>query len=423
MEPKKPEEIIKEQFDGIKETLEKSLLAAQSNTITETVKKAQEDTMKSVQEAIAAITPGMSAAEAKELTDKVNETIKGFDEFQKKYKAGGAPLEGEEAPSLMQAITNAIQKMGVKDQGIAGTEIGDWNEQTKNKFMNIRVPLGKVDLKADMTTANTLTGNPQRTYNNRQGIIPAQKLNIRDLMNTVDSPTGTFVTYTENSGETNNITTQVEGATKGQNQYLLTEKVNTQSYIAGYSTFTKQLMKNLPFLQNTLPRLLLRDFYKKENSTFYTAISGAATGPVAMGVSADDVKQLINLIAGFSNTDYSPSWVAVNWALMGRLVTSTYNNGYYPGAGSLILNGANSMSPVNIMGTPIFPATWVADQKALLVDMDYLERVETEGLNLVFSFENGTNFVENKVTARIECQESVNLMLGNAACFADLGTS
>ncbi len=36
-----------------------------------------------------------------------------------------------------------------------------------------------------------------------------------------------------------------------------------KKYIDGYATFSKKLMSKLPFLQNTLPRILLRDFYKK----------------------------------------------------------------------------------------------------------------------------------------------------------------
>lgn len=340
-------------------------------------------------------------------------TIEGFDAFQAKYNDKGA--KESKLLTLGEAVSKAIADFGAKEI----------DQVLKNPTGAISLKLGPVDLKAqgsDMTTANSLTGDPQRSYNNRQGVQPAQALNFRDLMNTVQSPTGTFVTYTEDTGETNNIVLQTEGATKGQNQYTLTEKVNTNGYIAGFSVVAKQLFKNLPFLQNTLPRLLLRDFYKAENSAFWTTVSGAATGPTTMGTSADDVKQLIYLIGGFKNTNYNPSYAVVNPVLMARLITSTYTNGYYPGAGTITLNGGSG-APLTISGVPIYEATWVADQKCLLVDMDYLERVETEGLNIAFSYEDSTNFRANKVTARIECQESVNLMLAPAACYADLGAS
>jgi len=40
----------------------------------------------------------------------------------------------------------------------------------------------------------------------------------------------------------------------------------TNAYLAGYqTTFSKQMLSSLPFLQEQLPKMLTRDFYKKEN--------------------------------------------------------------------------------------------------------------------------------------------------------------
>ncbi len=39
----------------------------------------------------------------------------------------------------------------------------------------------------------------------------------------------------------------------------------TNAYLAGYQTFSNQMISSLPFLQEQLPKILLRDFYKKEN--------------------------------------------------------------------------------------------------------------------------------------------------------------
>jgi hypothetical protein len=103
---------------------------------------------------------------------------------------------------------------------------------------------------------------------------------------------------------------------------------------------------------------------------------------------------------------------------MARLIIATFAKGYYAGAGAVVLNGVGGLT---IFGTPVFEASWVTDDKVLIFDRDYLERVEVEGLNVTFSYENGTNFVQNLVTARIECYENINLMLPTAAIFADLG--
>ncbi len=42
-----------------------------------------------------------------------------------------------------------------------------------------------------------------------------------------------------------------------------TSTKTVKKYIDGYATFSKKLISKLPFLNKTLPRILLRDFYKK----------------------------------------------------------------------------------------------------------------------------------------------------------------
>jgi len=275
-----------------------------------------------------------------------------------------------------------------------------------------------MNLKAvgNMLLSSNLTGDSVATYNPNQAILPAQKLNFRDLVSTVQSATGTFVTYKE-SGSEGAITAQTEGASKGQIDYDLTEVKTVNAYIAGFATFSKQMMKSLPFIEQTLTRMMLRDFFKAENASFFGTVSGAATGSTTVSAT-DDVEEIIQLIGNQKTANFNASYALVSPAQMARLIISTYNKGYYAGAGAVILNGAGGLT---IFGTPVFEASWVTDDKVLIFDRDYIERVEVEGLNVTFSYENGSNFVQNLVTARIECYEAINLMLPTAAIYADLG--
>ena len=277
-----------------------------------------------------------------------------------------------------------------------------------------------MNLKAvgNMLLSSNLTGDSVATYNPNQAILPAQKLNFRDLVSTVQSATGTFVTYKE-SGSEGAITAQTEGASKGQIDYDLTEVKTVNAYIAGFATFSKQMMKSLPFIEQTLTRMMLRDFFKAENASFFGTVSGAATGSTTVSAT-DDVEEIIQLIGNQKTANFNASYALVSPAQMARLIISTYNKGYYAGAGAVILNGAGGLT---IFGTPVFEASWVTDDKVLIFDRDYIERVEVEGLNVTFSYENGTNFVQNLVTARIECYEAINLMLPTAAIYADLGNA
>jgi hypothetical protein len=277
-----------------------------------------------------------------------------------------------------------------------------------------------MNLKAvgNMLLSSNLTGDSVATYNPNQAILPAQKLNFRDLVSTVQSATGTFVTYKE-SGSEGAITAQTEGASKGQIDYDLTEVKTVNAYIAGFATFSKQMMKSLPFIEQTLTRMMLRDFFKAENASFFGTVSGAATGSTTVSAT-DDVEEIIQLIGNQKTANFNASYALVSPAQMARLIISTYNKGYYAGAGAVVLNGAGGLT---IFGTPVFEASWVTDDKVLIFDRDYIERVEVEGLNVTFSYENGTNFVQNLVTARIECYEAINLMLPTAAIYADLGNA
>ena len=275
-----------------------------------------------------------------------------------------------------------------------------------------------MNLKAvgNMLLSSSLTGDSVATYNQQQAILPAQKLNFRDLVSTVQSATGTFVTYKE-SGSEGAITTQTEGADKGQIDYDLTEVKTVNAYIAGFATFSKQMMKSLPFIEQTLTRMMLRDFFKAENASFFGTVSAAATGSTTHAAT-DDVEEIIQLIGNQKTANFNASYALVSPAQMARLIIGTYNKGYYAGAGAVVLNGVGGLT---IFGTPVFEASWVTDDKVLIFDRDYIERVEVEGLNVTFSYENGSNFVQNLVTARIECYEAINLMLPTAAIYADLG--
>ena len=262
---------------------------------------------------------------------------------------------------------------------------------------------------------NNLTGDPVATYSVRQAIQPAQKLNFRDLIPTVNSETGLYVFYRE-PVNANNIAVQSEGSTKAENTYNFSEVKVVNNYLAGYSTFTKQMATSLPWLQNTLPRLLMRDFFKKENAAFFTTVSAAATAVTSS--ETDNVKKIIDMVASQLDLNFNVSFGLVSNAMMASLLKSTYANGYYSGAGGLTLNASGT--GVTIYGVPILPASWVTNNKVLLIDSDYLERVQVKGLAIELSYENGTNFIQNLVTARVECQEEVNLMLATSAAYGTL---
>ena len=383
----------------------KDIVAALEQTKATFLSDAKNATDISIKEAVTTINAKIAEIktlpegfDATKLQSDFAETIKGFNELQAKInKSNGNPKEKKAFGTILM-------------------------EGVEKEFDNIQKALSetgkyRMNLKAvgNMSLGANLTGDSVATYNQNQAILPSQAVNFRDLIPTTQSPTGLYVTYKETGGE-GGIGIQTEGASKSQIDYDLTEVKTVNSYIAGFARFSKQMMKSLPFFEGTLSRMLLRDFYKFENANFFSAVSAAATG-VTTVTATDDIEELIELIANQKQANFTPSFALVSQSQMARLIIRTYNKGYYAGAGAVQIVGQG----LTIWGVPVISASWVTDDKVLIIDSGYLERVEVEGLNVQFSLEDGDNFTKNLVTARIECYEAINLMLPASAIYADLG--
>jgi HK97 family phage major capsid protein len=266
-----------------------------------------------------------------------------------------------------------------------------------------------------MTLSASLTGDAQASYAPNASILPSQAINFRDLVPTVRSESGLYVFYKE-TATTNNIAAQTEGSNKGENNYALSEVKVVNDYIAGFSTFSKQMARSLPFLSTTLPRMLTRDFYKAENAAFFSTVSAAATGSTTTAETTD-LKQLVDYIGNQKTANFVASVALVSPKQLGRLLKDTIVAGYYAGSGSVIVNPNGGMT---IWGTPVIAASWVTDDKVLILDNNFCERIEVEGMAIEFSYENASNFQQNMVTARIECYEDINLMQPTSAIYASI---
>jgi hypothetical protein len=356
--------------------------------------------------------------------NEMAENLKGFQanaEAQIKEVSAQITVVKDELQKQIDGQLAAQKKAAKKevkhmDEVILEKLDGNFDAMEKSLKNNGKFRLDLSDVKT-MTLSGNLTGDSVATYAPNPAIQPAQSINFRDLIPTVRSETGLYVYYRENSGLTNNIAAQTEGSDKGENNYSLTEVKVVNDYLAGFSTFSKQMLKSLPFMTQTLPRMLQRDFFKAENSAFFSTVSAAATGSTTTA-ETNDLLQLVDYIGNQKAANFVPSYALVSQQQMGKLLKATIAAGYYAGAGSVIVNPNGG---ITIWGVPVISASWVTDDKVLIFDSAYLERVEVEGLAIEFSYENGENFQKNLVTARIECYEDINLMLTTSAIYADMG--
>ena len=333
-----------------------------------------------------------------------------YDEFVTK----GKPATAVQEKSLNEGINDILSNYKFGAEGVDGELVKELRSKKSIRFElpEVKRIFGADEAKA-MGLTNNLSGDPVASYGPRQAILPSQTVNFRDLVPSLNTETGLYVFYKE-TATGNNIAKQSEGSTKGENTYALSETKVVQQYIAGHVNFTKQMATSLPWLQTTLPRMLMRDYYKKENALFYASVTGVATPDTS--AETDNVKKIIDFIAAQMDLNYGVSSIIVSHADMASLVKSTYTNGYYAGAGLVQLPGQG----ITIMGVPVIAASWATTGQALLLDNDFIERVQVRGLAIELSYENSDNFVKNQVTARIECQTEINVLLSPSTALGTL---
>jgi ribosomal protein L9 len=376
--------------------------------------KSIETAVKSATESVEKMKAANEAAIADVKNDvaEVKAAVVTMDEAAKKNQAALDQLIAEKSA---KKVDNKNKSFGeAYNEAIAEAfeaKQAELKEFQKNKNAKLTIDLKSV---GTMTLGDNLSGDGVANYNQRQGLVPAQKINMRDLIPTAVSPTGLYVTYRE-TGSEGSIGVQSEGIAKSQIDYDLTEVKVVSDYIAGFARFSKQMMFQLPFLQNTLQRMLLRDFYKKENATFFSTVSLAATGSTTTSATVD-AEQLVDWIANQLAADFDASFALVSYQQWARLLKTKPND--YSVPGGVVIDPSGN---VRIAGVPVIGASWVTDDKALIIDSNYVERVETEGLRVEFSYEDSDNFQKNLVTARVECFEDINLLRTDAVIYADFG--
>lgn len=372
--------------------------------------KSIEASVKSATESVEKMKAANDAAiaDVKTQVAEVKAAVVTMDEAAKKNQAALDQMIAEKAAKTVNNKNKSFGDAFAEQMAEAfEAKQAEIKEFQKNKNAKLTIDLKAV---GTMTTSANLTGDGVATYNSRQGLVPAQKINMRDLIPTAVSPTGLYVTYRE-TGTEGSIGIQTEGNAKSQIDYDLTEVKVVSDYIAGFARFSKQMMFQLPFLQNTLQRMLLRDFYKKENSTFFSAVSSAATGSTTTSASVD-AEQLVDWIANQLDANFEASFALVSYAQWADLLKTKPTDYSVPGGFVIDANGN-----VRIAGVPVIGASWVTNDKALIIDANYLERVETEGLRVEFSYEDSDNFQRNLVTARVECFEDINIMRTDAIIY------
>jgi len=267
----------------------------------------------------------------------------------------------------------------------------------------------------NMTLGANLTGDAPRDYNLNVVMIPGQMVNVSDLVGSVNISGGTYTYPREGAGE-GSIAAQTEGSAKSQRDYDFTMVDLATNFIAGFTRYSKKMANNLPFLTSFIPNALRRDYAIAENSIFNGVLAAAATASTEIITGKNKIEMLLNEIAKQEGLNYPVNGIVVRPADYWDILKTEKSTGAgYGLPGIVTLEGGQ----LRINGIPLLKANWLAANKYYVGDWSRVNKIVTEGLSLEFSETEGSNFVNNNITARIEAQVGLAVEQPAAIVYGD----
>lgn len=390
-EEKKAQEVLEKKA---KELLDQK----KAETIEEATKKAKE----------------LIEEEKKSVTEKLGTVNKSVEDIQDILKKNQEQLD---------KISEKLNKktIGGMDDNSFGVVFAQELEKNFDSVKQVRKGNGfTMELKVvgTMTASANLTGDVMRTYQTLPALVPSPLLNMRDLVGSVNSATGSYVIYRETGAEGSISEQTVPGNPKTQKDYDLTQVIFNANYIAGFVRIAKQMLQDLPFLQSALPQMLLRDFYKAENSIMYTALSTAATGSTTTSYTAD-VEQIIDWVANLEAADFPVNGIVINPKDWATILITHPTNAAYSVPGGVVINPLTG--GIMIAGIPVYKASFIPQDKVLIGDWSQAKRVVVDDLKVEFFEQDSDNVQRNLITVRVESREVLAIDRPDAFIFADLG--
>jgi len=346
-----------------------------------------------------------NADKLKAIQTDLDITLKAFDKLQLRLKADANTSYGakQEDTSLSGQIFKSFGTF--RDKVIKGTISKGENEAT-------------LQMKAltDMSVVNSIsTGVVPNTY--RTGIVPLpfEMVHLRDIVNVTPSETDSYHFYRHTGGD-GQIDWQVqELATKQQIDEDFNETTVNLDYLAGWLRISRKMLRNFKGLQAYITRWLPERYYQREDTKGWQAILAQATG--ITNVTSDFMTSIIRTIGAQRKARYDVNGIVVDGAVWANMLT-------YKGVTSgefTVPQGTVTISPTGqmlICGIPVYVASWVAADTAIIADWKNFEIIQSEGLSLQFFEQDGTNVRENKITVRIEA--SIGFAMLNPAAFSVL---
>lgn len=347
-----------------------------------------------------------------EMTEK-GATIKQLQDEVLELKAKGGRLIHPGAQDLVSTVGMLKEEFAKR-----GAEIAEQERKPTAKY--------EFQLKdaGNMTAAANLTGAVVASYSLTPAVRGRRKLHYRDLVDVVPSETGLWKFYRQNKppGEGSFLTQSTHGALKSQVDYDLTEVTITADYLAGFVRVAKQMLRDLPFLQNFLSAELVEDYLRAEDFKFFQATIAGATGNTAGITSTVSVERLIQAVASLGEDDYDANGFVVTNAVWAKILNTKPNDYSLPG-GSAVTISPNG--DVMIVGIPLFKTneTNIGNNRMLIADWTKAKIIQTDGLSVNMYEQDQDNVVRNLITVKAEARVGHAMLRPDAFISVAAGTT
>jgi hypothetical protein len=180
----------------------------------------------------------------------------------------------------------------------------------------------------------------------------------------------------------------------------LTEQTVNLNYLAGWLRISRKMLKNFAGLQSYITRWLPERYYQREDTKAYQALISAATGVQDL-TGTDMISMIIRTIGKQKKAKYNVNGIVIDGEVWAKLLTykASTSGEFTQPIGVVTISQTGQLM---ICGVPVYTASWVGADEAIVGDWKNFEIIQSEGLSLQFFEQDGTNVRENKITARIE---------------------
>ena len=338
------------------------------------------------------------------LTQKALDVLQTRMKAQQQSRGNGGQGQFEDM-SLKGQIKSALE--GSKADIVTGKIVG----KSKEDQMTVKAV-------QDMTLGTNLTGNFPATYRNAIVPVPYENIHMRDLVAVTPSATDSYHFYRHSVGEGVINFQGGENNTKPQIDEDLAEVTVNLDYLAGWLKISRKMLRNFPALQAYISRWLPERYYQTEDTKAYQSLISQATGVQDVS-GTDTISQIIRTIGLQKKARYNVNGIVVDGVTWARILTYKAT-----GSGEFTMPiGVVTISPTGqllIVGIPVYTASWVGGDEAIIGDWRYFEIIQSESLSLGFFEQDDKNVQQNKITVRIEASVGFAMLDPKAFVVASL---